>query len=219
MPHFLKKMKNEDISKLIAKKLLQINAIIINAQNPFTWASGIISPIYCDNRLALSHVEVREIITEAFEYKAEKFGKFDVIGGVATAGVPHGAILAAKMGLPFVYVRAAAKEHGKKNLIEGRLLPGQKVLLIEDLISTGGSSLKAVEAVRENGNEVMGVMAIFSYEFAAADEAFAAQQCPFATLSSYSTLLEQALEENYITENQLNLLKNWKKDPSNWGKV
>lgn len=211
-------MNNEAISRLIAKNLLQINAIIINAQNPFTWASGIKSPIYCDNRLALSHVQVRNLITEGFVKKSAEFGSFDVIGGVATAGVPHGAILAAKMGLPFVYVRAAAKEHGKKNLIEGRLVPGQKVLLIEDLISTGGSSLKAVDAVRENGNEVAGVLAIFSYEFELAKNAFAAQDCPFSTLSNYTTLLEQALEDHKITDDQLDLLKEWRKDPSNWGK-
>ncbi len=211
-------MNNEAISRLIAKNLLQINAIIINAQNPFTWASGIKSPIYCDNRLALSHVQVRQLITKGFELRSADFGDFDVIAGVATAGVPHGAILAAKMGLPFVYVRAAAKEHGKKNLIEGRLVPGQKVLLIEDLISTGGSSLKAVDAVRENGNEVAGVLAIFSYEFELAKNAFAAQDCPFSTLSNYTTLLEQALEDHKITDDQLDLLKEWRKDPSNWGK-
>jgi orotate phosphoribosyltransferase len=211
-------MKNEEISKLIAKNLLQINAIIINAQNPFTWASGIKSPIYCDNRLTLSHVEVRQLIIEGFEKKSTEFGDFDVIGGVATAGIPHGALLAAKLGLPFIYVRAAAKDHGKKNLIEGRLLPGQKVLLIEDLISTGGSSLKAVEAVREYGNEVAGVLAIFSYEFDSATRAFAAGNCPFSTLSSYSTMLGQALEDKKITDDQLELLMKWKKDPENWGK-
>lgn len=211
-------MKNEEISKLIAKNLLQINAIIINAQNPFTWASGIKSPIYCDNRLTLSHVEVRQLIIEGFEKKSAAFGDFDVIGGVATAGIPHGALLAEKLGLPFIYVRAAAKDHGKKNLIEGRLLPGQKVLLIEDLISTGGSSLKAVEAVREYGNEVAGVLAIFSYEFDSATRAFAAESCPFDTLSSYSILIGQALEDKKISDDELELLMKWKKDPEHWGK-
>jgi orotate phosphoribosyltransferase len=209
-------MEKDRLSHLVAQNLLQINAIKINAQNPFTWASGIISPIYCDNRLTLSDIRVRKIIKNGLASLAEDFGDFDVVAGVATAGIPHGALLADLLEKPFVYVRDKAKGHGKQNQIEGRLDPQQRVLMVEDLISTGGSSLKAVGAIRSNGNEVAGVLAIFTYGFPAAEENFKKAQCPFKTLSSYDVLLQEALKLNLIETENLKELKRWNADPQNW---
>lgn len=209
-------MEKEKLSQIVAQKLLQINAIKINAQNPFTWASGIISPIYCDNRLTLSDVFVREMIKKGLASISREFDAFDVIAGVATAGIPHGALLADFLNRPFVYVRDKAKGHGKKNRIEGNLAPGEKVLLVEDLISTGGSSLKAVEAIRKNGNEVVGVVAIFTYGFPVAVENFEKAGCPFKTLSNYDILLEEALNLNLIEKEDLSELQRWSADPANW---
>jgi orotate phosphoribosyltransferase len=208
-------MDKDNLSKIVAQNLLQINAIKINAQNPFTWASGIISPIYCDNRLTLSEISVRKIIKEGLAELTKSY-KFDVIAGVATAGIPHGALVADYLGVPFIYIRDKAKSHGKKNQIEGRLLEGQKVLLVEDLISTGGSSLKAVEAVREFGNEVVGVIAIFSYGFQAANINFEKSDCSFSTLSDYHILLQEALALNIIDADSIATLEKWSVDPANW---
>lgn len=201
----------------IAKWLLQINAIKLSPQNPFTWASGIQSPIYCDNRITLSYPDIRRGIIQGFSERAEDFQPFDAIAGVATAGIPHGALLAEKLGLPFLYVRSKPKAHGRQNQIEGKLDAGQRVLMIEDLISTGGSSLQAVEAVHEAGGIVIGVLAIFSYGFEKAKTAFEAADCPFATLSDYDTLLEIAVEQNFITADHLETLKAWRVAPAEWG--
>jgi len=208
-------MEKITLSKLIAQKLLQINAIKINAQNPFTWASGIISPIYCDNRLTLSNIEVRKVIKEGLAQLTKDYD-YDVIAGVATAGIPHGALLADYLDKPFVYVRDKAKGHGKQNQIEGRLDKGQKVLMVEDLISTGGSSLKAVQAVRDFGNEVAGVIAIFSYAFPSASENFKNAKCSFSTLSNYNILLEEASSMKLIERDEIEELEQWSLDPANW---
>ncbi|MEM0994708.1 MAG: orotate phosphoribosyltransferase [Bacteroidota bacterium] len=202
----------------VATHLLQINAIKLSPQNPFTWASGIQSPIYCDNRITLSYPEVRQVILEGFKALSESFEPFDAISGVATAGIPHAMLLAHELGLPFSYVRSKPKEHGRKNQIEGKIEAGQRILMIEDLISTGGSSLKAVEAVRESGAIVVGVLAIFTYGFQQAADAFEASNCPFATLSNYETLLQTAVAKDYISTADLTQLNAWNRDPSAWGK-
>lgn len=209
-------MEQVNLEKLVAQKLLQINAIKINAQNPFTWASGIVSPIYCDNRLTLSDVFVRDIIKKGLASRTREFPEFDVIGGVATAGIPHGAILAEFLNLPFVYVREKAKSHGRQNQIEGRLDSGERVLMIEDLISTGGSSLRAVETVRAAGNPVVGVLAIFTYGFPIAEQSFREARCPFLTLSNYQVLLEEARHLNLIRAEDQDILASWSSDPENW---
>jgi orotate phosphoribosyltransferase len=209
-------MEIEKLPQIVAQKLLQINAIKINAQNPFTWASGMVSPIYCDNRLTLSDVFVREMIKKSLASVSREFPAFDVIAGVATAGIPHGVLLADFLNRPFVYVREKAKAHGKKNQIEGTLNEGEKVLVVEDLISTGGSSLKAVQAIRENGNEVVGVLAIFTYGFPVSEANFAEAGCPLKTLSNYPVLLEEALAMNLIEEEDLSELKRWSADPAGW---
>ncbi|MEZ5056145.1 MAG: orotate phosphoribosyltransferase [Saprospiraceae bacterium] len=200
----------------IADKLLQIKAIKLSPQSPFTWASGIKSPIYCDNRISLSHPSVRKIVKQGFVEKSNEFGAFDVVAGVATAGIPHGALLADALDKPFIYVRSKAKSHGRQNLIEGELNPGSKVLVIEDLISTGGSSVTAVDAIREAGGEVVGVLAIFTYGLTKANETFSKANCKFATLSNYDTLLEKAIETGYLNQDDFEQLKNWKKDPEHW---
>ncbi|MEL6941850.1 MAG: orotate phosphoribosyltransferase [Bacteroidota bacterium] len=207
-------MKNQ--ATQIAKWLLQINAIKLSPQNPFTWASGIQSPIYCDNRITLSYPDIRRGILQGFIELAETFDAFDAVAGVATAGIPHGALLAEKLGLPFLYVRSKPKAHGRQNQIEGKLDTGQRILMIEDLISTGGSSLQAVEAVREAGGIVVGVLAIFSYGFEKAQTAFEAANCPFATLSNYDTLLEIAVEQDFISADHLETLKAWRVAPAEW---
>jgi len=195
----------------VAQKLLQIKAIKLSPQSPFTWASGIQSPIYCDNRIILSYPEVRNYIKQALASCAQEFDNFDKVAGVATAGIAHGALLADALNLPFVYVRSKAKGHGRKNLIEGELKGTERVLVVEDLISTGGSALKAVEAVKETGASVVGVLAIFSYGFTKAQLAFDAADCPFKTLSNYSVLINEALKTNYVQENDVQLLTDWLK--------
>ena len=195
----------------VAKRLLQIKAIKLSPQNPFTWASGIQSPIYCDNRVALSYPEVRNYLKEAFVQKATAFPAFDTIAGVATAGIAHGALLADALQLPFVYVRDKAKAHGRQNRIEGHLTGKEKVLVIEDLISTGGSSIKAVAALREAGCEVVGVLAIFTYGFKKAERTFADADCLHKTLSDYPTLLEEAAASGYIDRTELEHLENWRR--------
>jgi len=204
-------------SRDIAKNLLQINAIKLSPQNPFTWASGMRSPIYCDNRLTLSFPDLRNLIAEAFVSQLESMDcEIDAIGGVATAGIPHGVLVAEKMNKPFFYVRSKPKAHGRKNLIEGLLQKGSKVVLIEDLISTGMSSLMAVEVVRQQGSDVQCVMSIFNYGFQKAIHAFETKKCTFASLCNYDLLLEEALAINYIQADHFEMLKKWKSDPEGW---
>ena len=208
------------IAQEVAENLLQINAVKLSPQNPFTWASGIKSPIYCDNRLTLYYPSVRDRIMDAFVEKSIQFGVFDMVAGVATAGIPHGALIADRLNKPFIYIREKAKSHGRQNQIEG--MPhsdtkGLKVLVIEDLISTGGSSLKAVEAVREVGMEVVGVLAIFTYGFEKAVTMFKEANCPFDTLSNYDILIAQAIENQYIKPEEMATLKAWRLSPETWG--
>lgn len=204
-------------AELIAQKLLQIKAIKLNSHNPFTWASGIKSPIYCDNRISLSFPEIRNEVKEALVDLSSAFDSFDYVAGVATAGIAHGALLADALGKPFVYVRSKAKGHGRQNLIEGQLEKNKKVLVVEDLISTGGSSLLAVDAIRANSNEVVGVIAIFSYGFPKAVEAFKAANCIFKTVSNYNILIEQAIKLGYLNEAELKTLMEWNQAPEQWG--
>ena len=213
-------MKLNDESALkIAEFLLQIKAIKLQPNKPFTWASGWKSPIYCDNRVTLSYPKVRTYIRQQFVNAInEKFGKPDVIAGVATGGIAQGALVAQEMGLPFVYVRSEAKKHGLTNMIEGVVEKGQSVVVIEDLISTGGSSLKAVEALCEKGCEVKGMAAIFTYGFKTATDSFKKAKCGLVTLSDYETLIKQALKSNYITEKDLKSLKEWRENPAEWNK-
>lgn len=201
---------------MIAQKLLQINAIKLSPQNPFTWASGIKSPIYCDNRITLSYPAIRKEIKECFGELSKSFEEFDHISGVATAGIAHGALLADHLNMPFSYVRSSAKKHGRQNKIEGEIAPGSKILVIEDLISTGGSSILAVDDLRENGYDVVGVMAIFTYELKKATDNFNEAKCEFATLSNYTTLLSEALNAEYITTEEVSILSDWSKDPKGW---
>ena len=184
-------MKSQD--QLVAQHLLQIKAIKLSPQNPFIWASGRRSPIYCDNRVSLSHPEVRSYLIEQLQAQSSHFEPFGGVAGVATAGIPHGALLADRLNLPFLYIRSKAKAHGRQNQIEGELHPGARYLVVEDLISTGGSSLLAVEALREAGGEAAGVLALFTYGFAESVKAFEAANCPLHTLSHYDALLKEAL--------------------------
>ncbi len=209
----------EKVSETIAKQLLQIKAIKLQPANPFTWASGWISPIYCDNRKTLSYPEVREYIKTQFAEKVkEMYGDADVIAGVATGAIAQGALVADLLNKPFVYVRSAPKGHGMENLIEGELAPGKKVVVIEDLISTGGSSLKAVEAIRAAGCEVLGMLAIFTYGFQTAEDNFKEKSVELTTLSNYQTLIEVAAASGYISADDVKTLSNWRTDPANWGK-
>jgi orotate phosphoribosyltransferase len=206
----------KELDKIIAKKLLQINAIKLSPQNPFTWASGIKSPIYCDNRVTLSYPTIRKEIKEGFANIAENFGEFDHVSGVATAGIAHGALLADYLELPFSYVRSSAKKHGRQNKIEGHIPEGSKILVIEDLISTGGSSIDAVNDLRDAGFEVVGVLAIFTYEFQVAKDNFENAKCKFATLSNYTSLLVEAQNEEYITKSDAKVLSDWSSNPKEW---
>lgn len=200
----------------VARNLLQIKAIKLSPQSPFTWASGLKSPIYCDNRTLLSYPLIRDMVIEGLVEKSKLFQPFDLVAGVATAGIPHGALLADRLRLPFVYVRAKAKEHGRQNLIEGELKSGQRVLVIEDLISTGGSSLQAVDALRSEGCVVVGVLAIFSYEFDGAKASFNQADCRLETLSDYSTMTQVAVESAYVSPADQETLKLWRQDPKQW---
>lgn len=203
-------------SRQIAQWLLQIKAIKLSPQHPFTWASGLRSPIYCDNRLVLSHPAIRQRLLEAMVHMAADFGRLDGIAGVATAGIAHGALLAHALDLPFVYVRSQAKGHGRQNLIEGEVQPGGRYLVVEDLISTGGSCLQAVQALRAEGVEVAGVLAIFNYGFPAATAAFAAADCPWQTLSHYDALLAEAVSAGYLSADEQAALSHWRLDPKAW---
>lgn len=207
----------ETLEKLFAEKLLKVKAIKLQPANPFTWASGWKSPIYCDNRKTLSYPSLRNFVKiEISRLILEKFGQVDAIAGVATGAIPQGALVADELNLPFVYVRSKPKDHGLENLIEGELRPGMKVVVIEDLVSTGGSSLKAVEAIRNAGAEVIGMVAIFTYEFPIAAEHFKKAGVKLITLSNYSAMLEAALDTNYIKDSDLETLKEWRKSPSTW---
>jgi orotate phosphoribosyltransferase len=207
-----------NFEKITAEYLLQIKAIKLQPSNPFTWASGWKSPIYCDNRKTLSYPEVRSYIRDSFaEIIKDIYPQADIIAGVATGAIAHGALVADRLGLPFIYVRSGAKEHGLGNQIEGYYEKGQKVVVIEDLISTGGSSLSAVNALKESGCEVLGMVAIFTYEFKKASDAFASEKCKLNTLSNYSMLIETAVKTGYIGEEEVETLKKWRLDPAGWG--
>ncbi|HZG58653.1 orotate phosphoribosyltransferase [Paenibacillus sp.] len=205
------------LEQRIAEALLSIGAVSLRPQQPFTWTSGIKSPIYCDNRLTMSHPSVRDMIAEGFATLVrEKYPQADMIAGTATAGIPHAAWVAQKLNLPMIYVRDKAKGHGKQNLIEGQLEAGRKVVVIEDLISTGGSSIKAAQAVNEAGGEALAVLAIFSYQFEKADAAFAAAGVPLATLSNYTALIETALREHRIRPEDVAALSAWRLQPDTY---
>jgi len=199
-----------NIASEVAKRLLQIKAIKLSPQKPFTWASGILSPIYCDNRITLSHPDVRSLIKNGLTEVSSEFQPFDAVAGVATAGIAHGLMLAESLQLPFAYVRSKPKEHGRQNQIEGEIAPGSRVLVVEDLISTGGSCLAAVDALRQSGVTVVGVLAMFSYKFEKAERAFKAADCPFRTLSNYDVLLREALSSKYINLIDVDKLATWK---------
>jgi orotate phosphoribosyltransferase len=208
---------NNNTAQKTAELLLQINAIKLNTENYFNWASGWKSPIYCDNRLVLSFPAIRNYIKEEFAKQIEKqFGKPDVIAGVATGAIGIGILVAEELGLPFVYVRPEAKKHGRKNQVEGFLQKGQNVVVVEDLISTGGSSLLAVEALRNEGANVKGMAAIFTYGFDVSKDNFKKANIDVYTLSDYSTLLNKAIEKQYINEKELESLIEWSKSPSTW---
>ncbi|MGL4851831.1 MAG: orotate phosphoribosyltransferase [Phocaeicola sp.] len=205
------------LEKLFAEKLLKIKAIKLQPSNPFTWASGWKSPFYCDNRKTLSYPSLRNFVKlEISRIILEQFGQVDAIAGVATGAIPQGALVAEELNLPFVYVRATPKDHGLENLIEGELRPGMKVVVIEDLISTGGSSLKAVEAIRRDGCEVIGMVAAFTYGFPVAIKSFKAAKVELITLTNYEAVLDVALETEYITKDDVKTLNQWRKDPANW---
>jgi orotate phosphoribosyltransferase len=209
---------NNDRAVKVAEFLLQIKAVKLQPKNPFTWASGWKSPIYCDNRVTLSYPNIRTFIRQNYsDAILEHFGKPDIIAGVATGGIAQGALVAEELGLPFIYVRSTPKGHGMGNQIEGHFEEGQKVVVIEDLISTGGSSLKAVDALREANLDVKGLVAIFTYGFEVSEINFKEAKCPFVTLTNYEVLLEKALHDSYITKEDVESLKEWNVNPSQWG--
>lgn len=210
---------NNESAKKVAQSLLQIKAIKLQPNQPFTWASGWNSPIYCDNRKILSYPKIRTFIRQQFVAAIEEhFPKVEVIAGVATGGIAIGALVAEEMGLPFVYVRAAAKGHGLQNMIEGEVPTDKNVVIIEDLISTGGSSLTALTALRDAKSNVLGMVAIFTYGFETAVQNFKENKCKLITLSDYNTLIATAEADNYIAENDVKSLSEWRKDPANWKK-
>ena len=203
----------------VTKQLLQINTLKIQPSNPFTWASGWKSPIYCDNRKILSYPETRTFICEKFvEVIKEKYPEAEVIAGVATGAIAHGVLVAEELGLPFIYIRSKPKGHGLENLIEGDLKPGQKVVVIEDLVSTGISSLRAAEAVDNFGGDVIGMVAIFTYNFPQAKENFKKANIELTTLSRYQILIDLALKSGEISAEEVDSLMEWREDPANWGK-
>ena len=208
-----------ETEKQVAEFLLQIKAIKLQPNNPFTWASGWKSPIYCDNRITLSHPTIRTYIRQQLcRLIQETFGPVGCIAGVATAGIPQGVLIAQEMGLPFIYVRSKPKDHGTGNLIEGEIMPGKRVVVIEDLVSTGKSSLQAVDALRKADFDVAGLAAIFDYGFDLAADNFKQANCPYVTLSNYTALIKYAAENQYVSEADVELLKKWREDPSGWGK-
>ncbi|PWI31199.1 orotate phosphoribosyltransferase [Flavobacteriaceae bacterium LYZ1037] len=208
---------NKHTARKTAEVLLQINAIKLSPKDPFTWASGWKSPIYCDNRIILSYPTIRNYIRETMAKQIEKqYGKPDVIAGVATGAIGIGMLVAEYLGVPFIYVRPEAKSHGRKNQIEGHVESGQNIVVVEDLISTGNSSLNAVKALKEANLNVKGMIAIFSYGFEIANANFEKENISFHTLSNYQSLLDQALETNYITQKELGTLSKWNANPSEW---
>ena len=211
-------IENKQTALKTAESLLQIKAIKLQPENPFTWASGWKSPIYCDNRLTLSFPTIRNFLKIEFAKQIEEiYGKPDYIAGVATGAIAIGGLVAEYMGVPFIYVRDKAKGHGRQNQVEGFFEPGSNVVVIEDLVSTGGSSLKAVEALKEAGARVLGMLAIFTYDFQVARDNFEEANVRLNTLSDYHHLLEQAEAQGYILPDQLDMLKEWRVDPSSWG--
>lgn len=208
------------LEKQVADKLLKIKAVKLQPKNPFTWASGWKSPIYCDNRKTLSYPQIRTYIKiQLARVILEQFPDVEVIAGVATGAIAQGSLVADALGLPFIYVRPTPKDHGLENLIEGDLRPRQKVVVVEDLISTGGSSLKAVDAIRKNGSEVLGMVAVFTYDFPIAAEKFKAAKVKLFCMCNYDAVLTEALATNYITEDDIETLKKWRTDPSGWDVV
>ncbi len=207
----------KSLERIVAEKLLKIKAVKLQPANPFTWASGWKSPIYCDNRKTLSYPAIRNFIKlELSRIILEKYDNVDAIAGVATGAIAQGAMVAAELNLPFVYIRATPKDHGLENLIEGDLKPGSKVVVIEDLISTGGSSLKAIEAVRNAGCDVVGMVAIFSYGLPVAAEKFKEAKVNLTTLCNYDAILDEALRTDYIDESEIKTLQEWRKNPAGW---
>lgn len=206
------------VQKITAEKLLKVKAIKLQPSNPFTWASGWESPIYCDNRKLMSYPLIRNFIKVEFaRIIMERYPQTDAIAGVATGAIAPGALVADLLGLPFVYIRASPKDHGLENLIEGDLRPKQKVIVIEDLVSTGGSSLKAVDAIRRNGSDVLGMLAIFTYGFPHSKQSMQEARVELTTLCNYDAILDEALAIDYIDESELKTLQDWRKDPENWG--
>ena len=213
-------MLMDNVAKQLAQYLLQIKAIQLSVQKPFTWASGWKSPVYCDNRQILSYPNIRNFVRDELTSSVrEKFKDVDIIAGVATGGIPLGALVADQLQLPFIYVRSSAKGHGMQRCVEGHVEDGQKVVMIEDLISSGKSSLKAVESVRnETNTEVIGLLALFSYGFEVSEDNFKSAKVPFFTLSNYETLVSVAIKNNYISSEYEEVLNLWRKSPSTWGK-
>ncbi len=208
---------DKEVMRKVAEYLLQIKAVKLSPQKPFQWSSGLISPIYCDNRIILSYPSLRTFIRQQFvDSINENFGKSDVIAGVATGGIAHGVLVAQEFGLPFVYVRPEPKKHGLSNAIEGYIEKGQSVIVIEDLISTGGSSLRAIEHLKEFGCSVKGMISIFTYNFKVAQETFKKNKLQVHSLSNFDTLIQIALEKEYISEKDFEQLKAWHKDPETW---
>ncbi|HHT29456.1 MULTISPECIES: orotate phosphoribosyltransferase [Petrimonas] len=206
------------VEKLTAEKLLKIKAVKLQPSNPFTWASGWKSPIYCDNRKLMSYPPIRNFLKVEFSrIILEKFPQVEAIAGVATGAIAPGAIVADALGLPFVYVRSAPKDHGLENLIEGDLKPRQKVVVIEDLVSTGQSSLKAVEAIRQSGSDVLGMVAVFTYGFPAAEANMKEARVDLIALTNYNAILDEALKIDYIAESDVKTLQDWRKNPETWG--
>lgn len=206
------------LQQIFAGKLLKVKAIKLQPTNPFTWASGWKSPFYCDNRKTLSYPELRSFVKlETARIILERFPEVDAIAGVATGAIPQGALVADALAKPFVYVRSKPKDHGLENLIEGELKPGMKVVVVEDLISTGGSSLKAVEAIRMNGCDVIGMVAAYTYGFAVAEQAFKEAKVTLVTLTNYEAVVAEALATGYIKESDVKLLNEWRRDPAHWG--
>jgi len=210
-------IQNKDSARKIADFLLQIKAIKLQPDKPFTWSSGIKSPIFCDNRKTLSYPKIRTYLRQQFtSVIQEQYGKPDVIAGIATGGIAHGVLVAQDMGLPFIYVRSAAKSHGTEKLVEGEFEAGQSVILIEDLISTGGSSLKAAEVLREEKCLIKGIVSIFDYNLKIAEDNFKKAKINITSLCDYNTLIQRALESNYITDKDLAPLEEWVKNPEGW---
>lgn len=209
---------NPTVARQVARMLLEIKAIRLNPEQPFQWSSGWNSPIYCDNRLALSYPDVRTFVKHALaDLISTTYPDVEAIAGVATAGIPQGVLVADEIGLPFIYVRPEPKKHGLNNQIEGHVEPAQRVVIVEDLVSTGGSSLRAADALREAGANILGMVAIFTYGFETAERNFAEKAIELHCLSDYAALLDEAAELDYIRPNQLASLADWRQDPAGWG--